>query len=414
MTNGIPVNSNPGPYQVSIIIPSYNHARYIGDAIQSVLKQKYRDFEIIVVDDGSTDRTRQVVEQFGDAVRYIWQENRGLSAARNTGIRAARGELIGLLDADDIYLDQYLSTLVPVLQSNPDASAVYCGFQFVDEKKQLLPQVGKRVVPPEQFYSSLIEGNFIIAQCMLVRRSTYEQVGQFDENLRACEDWDMWLRIAREHQVLGVPQVLTWYRLLPGSMSSDPQHMERNRLAVAWSHFGPESGDPALWPALRRRMYSKIYLESVLAYLQRGDSSSARQPFNKALNYDPNLADQMPVFYELGCGNQPKGYRGDLKRLDVDKNSVNLFYLLEATFTGPGVPARLRAKENAAYANAHFALGLLYYGSGKQAESRRQLLTALRYRSGLLFNRQWGSTLLKTLVGDRLIQAVRRWRNPLY
>lgn len=412
MSKGATVSSNPRACRVSIVIPSYNHARYLGDAIQSVLKQKYRDYEIIVVDDGSTDHTRQVVEEFGEAVRYIWQENRGLSGARNTGIRAANGEYIGLLDADDVYLDHYLSTLVPILDANPDAAAVYCGFQFVDEKKQPLPQVGNRVVPPEQFYAALIDGNFIIAQCMLVRRSCYEQVGPFDEKLRACEDWDMWLRIARGHKVLGMPEILTWYRLLPGSMSSDPQRMERNRLAVAWSHFGPEAGDPARWPLLRRRMYGKIYIESALAYLQRGDAPSARRPFKKALNYCPDFAGQMEIFYELGCGNQPKGYRGDLARLDVDKNSVNLFYLLEATFTGPAVSPSLQAVENPAYANAHFALGLLYYGAGKQVEARRQLLAALRYRFELLFNRQWSSTLLKSLLGDQLIKTARHWRRP--
>ena len=101
---------------VSVIIPNYNHAQYVGDAIRSVLAQTYRNYEIIVVDDGSTDNSRETVSQFDDQVQYIYQKNAGLSAARNTGIKASKGSLIGVLDADDMYEPDYLSTLVSALQ----------------------------------------------------------------------------------------------------------------------------------------------------------------------------------------------------------------------------------------------------------------------------------------------------------
>jgi glycosyltransferase involved in cell wall biosynthesis len=116
---------------VSVIIPTYNHAQYVGDAIQSVLDQEYRNFEIIVVDDGSTDDSQAVVAEFGAQVRYIWQENRGLSAARNTGIEAANGAYISLLDADDMLEPRFLGTLVSILEAEPDFAGVYCGYQFV-------------------------------------------------------------------------------------------------------------------------------------------------------------------------------------------------------------------------------------------------------------------------------------------
>ena len=116
----MPTESNP---LVSIIIPNYNHARYLGDAVHSVLNQDYQNFEIIVVDDGSTDNSREVARQFGEKIHYIYQENAGLSAARNTGIRVAKGSLIGVLDADDMYEPTFISTLVAVLESNPNADA---------------------------------------------------------------------------------------------------------------------------------------------------------------------------------------------------------------------------------------------------------------------------------------------------
>ncbi|HEX9077055.1 MAG TPA: glycosyltransferase family A protein, partial [Anaerolineae bacterium] len=108
-----PFNSpDPDRCRVSVVIPSYNHARYLRDAIRSVIAQTYRDFEIIIVDDGSSDDTPQVVAGFGNAVRYIRQENRGLAGARNTGVRAARGAFIGLLDADDIWMPEYLASML--------------------------------------------------------------------------------------------------------------------------------------------------------------------------------------------------------------------------------------------------------------------------------------------------------------
>ena len=107
--------------KVSIITPNYNHAQYVGDAIRSVLAQDYQNFEMLIIDDGSTDNSREVVAQFtDDRIKYIWQENKGLSAARNTGINIAKGELIGLLDADDIYETDFLSTLVSILTTNPE------------------------------------------------------------------------------------------------------------------------------------------------------------------------------------------------------------------------------------------------------------------------------------------------------
>ena len=137
---------------VSIIIPNYNHAQFVGDAINSVLVQDYRNIEIIVVDDGSTDDSREVIGQFGDQVKYIYQKNAGLSAARNTGIRASKGIFIGVLDADDMYEPAFINTLVGSLEANPDADGIYCGYQFVDQENNLLPQLENRPVPSDELY----------------------------------------------------------------------------------------------------------------------------------------------------------------------------------------------------------------------------------------------------------------------
>ena len=217
-----PVEQDP---LVSIIIPNYNHAQYVGDAIWSVLTQEYRNFEIIVVDDGSTDNSRDVITQFGDKVQYIHQKNAGLSAARNTGIKASKGVLIGVLDADDMYESIFLSTLVVTLQENPDADGVYCGYQFVDHKNNLLPQIEARPVDHDKLYDALLDGNFFVPESIFLRRYVYDNVGLFDETLRACEDWDVWLRVTKKYKIVHSPNILTRHRILPGSMSTDPQRM---------------------------------------------------------------------------------------------------------------------------------------------------------------------------------------------
>ncbi|MBE9475318.1 MAG: glycosyltransferase family 2 protein, partial [Chloroflexi bacterium] len=120
--------------EISVLIPCYNYGHYLEYALESVTSQSYQNWEAIVIDDGSTDDTPQVTTQFDDPrIRYIYQDNRGLSAARNTGLRSAQADLIALLDADDIWQAEYLAKMVTKLKMHPDAVAAYCGYQYIDQ-----------------------------------------------------------------------------------------------------------------------------------------------------------------------------------------------------------------------------------------------------------------------------------------
>ena len=277
------------PGLVSVVIPNYNHAQFVGDAIRSVLDQDYSNFEIIVVDDGSTDDSRAVVAQFGNRVQYIWQENQGLSAARNTGIRAAQGVYIAVLDADDLYEPGFLSALVSLLDAHPEADGVYCGYQFVDERNRLLPQREARLLPDGELYAALLDGNFLVPESVLVRRVCYEEVGGFDHTLTALEDWDMWLRITRDFTLVGTDQVLIRHRILSGSMSTDPTRMHLNRLAVLEKHLGPEPDGMIDANGDTRRAYGRTYLVSCIEYLQVGDTAQAYRCLQSMANVCPDL-----------------------------------------------------------------------------------------------------------------------------
>ena len=120
---------------ISVIIPAYNHAKYLSEAIQSVLNQTYQNFEILIVDDGSTDNTRQVVQNYTDQrIKYIYQENRGLAASRNAGLRVTQGEYVAFLDADDIFLPHKLEVQLDWFEAHPSCGMVFSGFYFMNDR----------------------------------------------------------------------------------------------------------------------------------------------------------------------------------------------------------------------------------------------------------------------------------------
>lgn len=179
--------------ETSIIIPTFNRLSFLKEAVESVLNQTYRDFELIIVDDGSTDGTKEFAAGFGNSIRYIYQENRGPSAARNLGIREAKGEFITFLDSDDLWLRQKLKTQIEFMKSHPDA--VVC---YTDE---IWIRRGIRVNPRRrhQKYSGWIFEHclplcIVSPSSVLMKKEFFKEVGSFDETLPACEDYDLWLR----------------------------------------------------------------------------------------------------------------------------------------------------------------------------------------------------------------------------
>jgi len=392
---------------VSIIIPNYNHAQYVADAINSVLNQTYSNYEVIVVDDGSKDNSREVIGQFADKVRAIYQQNQGLSAARNTGIDAARGAYIGVLDADDMYEPEFIGTLVSSLESQPSADGIYCGYRFVDDLNNPLPQIEAREVPPENLYRALLEGNFLVPESMFVRKYCYDKVGPFDTSLRALEDFDMWLRITNQFKIIYSTRILTRHRMAPGSMSSDPTRQFQNRMSVIKKHFGPEPAPGGAWNDEQRRAYGRAYLVSAVEYLQAHNEARAFDCVYAMVNACPQLLSQMETFYELGCGDQPKGYRGEFASVNLDQNFPVALRLLEKLSSADELP-EFRNFKRIAYANAHYAFGLLAYGQGKSRQARNFLLGAIKYHPKFIFDRVLIGSLVRSLLGANLIRWLKQ------
>jgi hypothetical protein len=194
--------------RVSVVIPTYNRASYLIEAVESVLAQTYRDFEVIVIDDGSTDNTPEVASGFPPEVKYFRQENQGQSASRNRGIKLAQGEYTIFLDSDDVLLENTLQKSVTFLDEHPEAG--FCGGQFytIDENGRPLRQKkprGPRATfiraGKDEITHLLVGTGGMHLSTVLIRRSCFEEVGLFDTSLPMSEDWDMWIRLSKKFSV---------------------------------------------------------------------------------------------------------------------------------------------------------------------------------------------------------------------
>lgn len=182
--------------KVSVIIPAYNGDRYIGEAIDGVLAQTYDDYEIIVVDDGSTDNTFQVIQQYGDRLKYLSQANEGVAASRNLGLKASQGEYIAFLDQDDIFLPHKLASQVALLEQDSDLGMVNSGWQIVDPQGEFQSAVEPWKQIPELSLANLIIWKPVFLGAMLFRRTWLERSPGFDTSLEQTPDVDLVLRLA--------------------------------------------------------------------------------------------------------------------------------------------------------------------------------------------------------------------------
>jgi glycosyltransferase involved in cell wall biosynthesis len=185
---------------VSVIIPTYNRGWILKEAVDSVLGQNFKDFELIVVDDGSTDNTRDILETYGQDIIVVRQANQGVSAARNRGIAAAGGELVAFLDSDDLWLPRKLSRQVEFFKLN--------SAEFINQTEEIWVRNGVRVNPKDRhrkpsgmIFERSLALCLVSPSAVMIRRSLFDAVGLFDESLPACEDYDLWLRISCKYPV---------------------------------------------------------------------------------------------------------------------------------------------------------------------------------------------------------------------
>lgn len=214
--------------KVSVVIPAYNAMTYLPDTLNSVLKQTFSDFEVLIIDDGSTDYIQTWVAQnvTEPRIRLIAQANQGLSAARNTGIANAQGEYVAFLDADDLWESTKLEKQVHHLDNNSAVGVVYNWIGVIDAEGKPTGRVWGGNIEGDVL-TEILQRNIIDCPSVLVRRKCFEDVGVFDRTLRSVEDWDMWIRIASRYPFAVTKEPLVYYRQHASNMSKNWRVMEQ-------------------------------------------------------------------------------------------------------------------------------------------------------------------------------------------
>ncbi len=273
--------------KVSIITPTFDRAAYLCAAIDSVLSQTFGDFELIVVDDGSTDDTRAVVERYqadDSRIRYFWQSNQGQSVARNRGIEEAEGEFICFLDSDNAWRPHKLERSLREFDEHPEADIVYGDFIVIDcAGKEIGTNRMKRYsgfVTPQ-----LLKDNFVSMNTTMTRRACFAEMGGFDGNDRFAEDYGLWLRFSTRYHFRYIAEVLGYYRVMENQISSDKQQRFRanERLLLQFIERFPE----VLTQGQKRRGLSYFYVRKARYEIFQGESRRALMDIGRSLKQDP-------------------------------------------------------------------------------------------------------------------------------
>jgi glycosyltransferase involved in cell wall biosynthesis len=274
-----------GP-RVSVCIPTFNRCAMLREALQSVFRQTFRDFETIVVDDGSTDGTSEMLAvEYGGAVRAIRQSNAGDGSARNRAVREARGGLIAFLDSDDLWVPEKLERQVRLLDDRPEVAVVYSPKKTVDMH-------GREIHPPRrtcyrgQVTGYLFADVFIATPSVVCRRELFTRVGLFSEQLKTASDYDFWLRASIDHAFDYVAEPLVICRRHGGNLSQ--QRMLENQqiqLAVLEEFYGIWRGNPLLPEKVARRRLARESFKLARHYLRAGQKPPAHRYYRQALHY---------------------------------------------------------------------------------------------------------------------------------
>lgn len=279
---------------VSVIIPTYNRSDLVQQAIDSVLAQTLPAFEIIVIDDGSTDDTEQAMRHYGAQICYVRQENRGESAARNRGIGLARGEYVGFLDSDDFWHPTKLERQLEVLQTDPSTGLVYCQALKIDAAGKRLPGpiFSAEINSTPATFENLCRKNLFAPSTVVMRRTLLDKVGGFDEAIQYGEDWDLWLRSALVMQIQGIPDPLASVRIHQGGQwwFPKPEKVQRvlaDHIRLLSKAFDLWSDHSEAAQALRAQCLAREYGLAALANYAFQEGDLARSQLQEAIRLNP-------------------------------------------------------------------------------------------------------------------------------
>ncbi len=279
--------------KVSIVMSTYNRAHLVGEAIRSALAQTYTDFELIVVDDGSKDDTRDVVAGFADPrIRYVYKKNAGLAAGRNTGIEYACGDYIAFLDDDDLYLPNKLAVQVAFMDQYPEIGWTSGGYRITDMQGKFLGEQRPWLHYPKLELRIWLFWCPTCPTAVMVRREWLDRGGGFDSQQGLQEDWELWLRLAYAGcQMVWVPEIVCVYRLHSANMVRNSKAVRaKTGILRVLDKFFAQKGLASDLRQLHDAAYAHTLLKRATASFRDGDVDAAVQDVRRALELDSTLA----------------------------------------------------------------------------------------------------------------------------
>jgi glycosyltransferase involved in cell wall biosynthesis len=276
--------------KVSVLMPSFNYARYLPAAIDSVLSQSYANLELIITDDCSTDESREIVEHWrrldNRIVPVLHEVNHGLARARNSGLAVSSGGFVALCDADDVWLPEKLKTQMECFHAHPELGVVHSDSAIIDGEGRLTGQRfssllhRKGQITSGNLFEVLCERNFLCVPTVILRREAIEYAGGFEENLRSLEDWVCWTKVSRKYPFDYVADTLVQYRIHGAGLSSNPKGMASNRVKAFRFLLDSFSDIPA-------QLRSKMLYSLGVSHLETSESQDAFRAFAGSIRANP-------------------------------------------------------------------------------------------------------------------------------
>ena len=281
------------PPAVSVVIATYNRAHLIAETLDSVLGQSFRNFEIILVDDGSTDNTREVVRRYGTHVQYVCQNNHGPSAARNRGVRQARGDWISIQDSDDLGAPNHLSVLHAFAAAHPTVGMIFANGAYLGgaehKRKTIIPEVKSRLLAQRAVeLHDIFDKSIVRLQAALISKAAYEAVGGHDESLRICMDLDLSFRLLMNFPIAYIDEVVFSYRKHDGNIGRNEELRltENIRVIEKLLHDYPQANNMMSRQQIARRLAYRYY-RLAKGRWQRRQHADARQALLQAVALCP-------------------------------------------------------------------------------------------------------------------------------
>ena len=257
--------------KVSVVIPTYNSVKYVTEAIESVLEQTYKNIEILVIDDGSTDNTKEVLKKYDDSIIYLYKENGGVSSARNYGIKKANGKYIAFLDADDVWMPEKIEEQVALMEANEEIGLCYASTHRVNDNLEFINRIEAKEFD-DYCEALLLNLNIVAGSCSsaMVRQDVISQTDGFDSQFTTYADWEHWLRLSLITKFAPVKKDLVKYRVVEGSMSSNPSVTKKDALGVLNKFFSLPNL-PEKYKRIKDKVFSNHLMIVSGEFLHNGD-----------------------------------------------------------------------------------------------------------------------------------------------